>query len=112
MVVQSLATAGTPPTFNNVASTDTFPTQPGYALIVRNTSASSINVTLDTPGNLGSGDAYPQKVVACGAGTGSGNVVPTEVWIPLSADYLDPSTGLGSVAYSATSGVKSALVAL
>lgn len=109
---QSISTAGTPPTFNSVASTDTCNGGQGVCLIVRNTSASSINVTLVTPGNLGTGDAYPDHVVACGAGTGSGNVVPTEVWLPITADYTDPSTGLATINYSATTGIKAAAVNL
>lgn len=109
---QSVSTAGTPPTFASVAASDTAVGGQGACLIVRNTSASSINVTLVTPGNLGTGDAYPDHVVACGAGTGAGNVVPTEVWLPISADYTDPTTGLATVTYSAQTNIKAAVVQL
>lgn len=109
---QSISTAGTPPTFNNVAASDTCSGGQGVCLIVRNTSASSVNVTLVTPGNLATGDAYPDHTVACGAGTGAGNIVPTEVWLPVGADYTDPTTGLVTINYSATAGIKAAVVNL
>jgi hypothetical protein len=112
MVLQSISTAGTPPTFNTVTATDTLPAQVGVTLIVRNTSAAPITVTLITPGNLGTGDAYPDHAVTCGAGTGTGNEVPTEVWLPITPEYVDPSTGLVTVTYSAQTSVKSALVQL
>jgi hypothetical protein len=109
---QGVSNAGTPPVFNNVAASDTAAPAAGATLIVRNTSAVPVNVTLVTPGNLGSGDAYPDHVVACGAGTGAGNIVPTEVWLPLSQDYVDPSTGLATITYDVQTGIKAAVVAL
>lgn len=112
MALQSISTAGTPPTFSTVNASDTLPYGGGYTLVVRNTSASSVTVTLVTPGNLGTGDAYPDHAVTCGAGTGAGNVVPTEVWLPISADYGDPTTGLATVTFSAQTSIKSALVSL
>lgn len=112
IATQSLSTAGTPPTFAAANASDTCNVGEHLCLEVRNVSAASINVTLVTPATLGTGDAYPDKVIACGAGTGAGNIVPTEVRIPLGRDYADPSTGLATVTFSAQTGITRAVVAL
>jgi hypothetical protein len=112
MKVQSVKTDGTPPTFDPVTATDTMPYSPESTLIVRNASPDPVDVTLVTPGNLGTGDQYPDKVVTCDPGSGTTNEVPTEVWIPISKDYVDPGTGQITVNYSAQTDVSSALVAL
>ncbi len=86
--------AGTAPTFAAPLSADTV--EVGTILIVKNASGASINVTLDTPGNLGTGDAYPDKVYAVAAAG--------EKWIPILTDYRQ-ATGLANVAFSATASV-------
>ena len=97
---QSVGTlAGTAPTFAAPLSADTV--EVGTLLIVKNASGASINVTLDTPGNLGTGDAYPDKVYAVPAAG--------ERWIPVLADYRQP-TGLANVAFSATASVTAAAI--
>lgn len=91
--------AGTPPTFAVPSSSDTV--EINTVLIVKNASASSITVTMVTPGTLNTGDAYPDKVYTVAAGA--------ERWIPVLPDYQAPG-GLASVTFSATSGISAAAV--
>lgn len=93
--------AGTPPTFAVPSASDTV--EVGTCLIVKNGSAGSINVTMVTPGTLPTGDAYPDKVYAVGAGA--------ERWIPVLPDY-QAAGGLATVNFSATAGVSAAAVYL
>jgi hypothetical protein len=90
---------GTPPTFAVPSASDT--AEIGTILIVKNGSASSINVTLVTPGTLPTGDAYPDKVIAVPAGG--------ERWIPVLPDYQNPG-GIATVNFSATSGISAAAI--
>lgn len=90
---------GTPPNFGTPAASETV--EVGTILIVKNGSASSINVTLVTPGTLNTGDAYPDKVIAVPAGT--------ERWIPVLPDYQAPG-GLAAVNFSATASVTVAAI--
>jgi hypothetical protein len=94
---------GTAPTFAAAAAGDTAEAGPTDTLIVKNASGGSINVTITTPGTLPSGDAYPDKVYAVAAGG--------ERWIPLIADFKDPSIGgQATITYSATTSVTRAAV--
>jgi len=90
---------GTPPTFGAVAASETV--EVNTLLIVKNASAASINVTLVTPGTLGTGDAYPDKVIAVPAAQ--------ERWIPVLPDYQAPG-GLATVNFSATATVTAAAI--
>lgn len=92
--------AGTPPTFATPSASDTVTL--GSTLIVKNGSGASINVTFTTPGTLPTGDAYPDKVYAVAAGA--------EKWIPVLADYLNTTTLLADVAFSATTSVTVAAI--
>lgn len=94
--------AGTPPTFAAAAAGDTAECAEGMVLIVKNGSGASITATLTTPGNLGTGDAYPDKAYTVAAGT--------EVWIPLLDLYRDPTTRQAAISYSATASVTRAVV--
>lgn len=96
----SPAVAGTPPTYGAAAAGDTV--RPGTTLVVKNGSASSITATLVTPGNLRTGDAYPDKQYTVAAGA--------EAWIPVLSDYADPTDGLARVNWSATTSVTRAAV--
>lgn len=89
---------GTAPTFAAPVASDTAPV--GTVLIVKNGSASSINVTLATPGTLATGDDYPDKVYAVAAGA--------ERWIPVLGLYRDPVTNLAAVTFSAVTSVTAA----
>jgi hypothetical protein len=110
--VYSPSTDGAPPTPGAAAAGDTARCGNHSFLLVRNTSAASVDVTIVTPATLPTGDAYPDKVVSVGAGTGTGNIVPTEAWIPLIADYADPNTGVAAVNYSDPTGLTRVVVRL
>lgn len=86
--------AGTPPTFATPAASET--AQVGSTLIVKNASAGSITVTMVTPGNLPTGDAYPDRAYTVAAGA--------EAWIPVLSEYRN-TAGVASVTFSATASV-------
>jgi hypothetical protein len=95
---------GAAPTFAAAAAADTAECDPSNTLIVKNASGSPINVTVSTPGNLGTGDAYPDKVYSVPATNG-------ERWIPLIDAFRDPAlNGQAAIAYSATASVTRAVV--
>lgn len=91
--------AGTPPTYAAPAASDTV--QIGSTLIVKNGSAAPITVTLVTPGNLTTGDAYPDKAYTVAAGG--------EAWIPVLKDYRN-AAGVAAVTFSATASVTAAAI--
>jgi hypothetical protein len=95
--------AGTAPSFTAAASGDTARCGSGYWLVAKNTNVASRTVTVVVPGNLATGDAYPDKVYTLAADTG-------EVWVPLLREYADPSDGLAHLTWSATAGVTRAVV--
>lgn len=99
----SPSVAGGAPNYTAAAAGDTAPVGPGLVLIVKNASGSSVTVTLATPATLPTGDAYPDKVYTVAATTG-------EQWIPLIADYRDPTDGSAHISYSATTSVTRAVV--
>lgn len=86
--------AGTAPTYVTPASSETV--QVGSTLIVKNGAGAGITVTLVTPGNLSTGDAYPDKAYTVGAGA--------EAWIPVLPDYRN-TAGVAAVTFSATTSV-------
>ena len=88
--------------FGAAASGDTAQCGDGYVLWVKNGDASAKTVTLVVPGNLPTGDAYPDKQYTIPAG---------EMWpLPLLGIYADPSDGLAHITYSATTSVTRAVV--
>ncbi|MEV7472228.1 hypothetical protein AB0N33_00760 [Pseudarthrobacter oxydans] len=86
--------AGTPPTFAVPAASETV--QVGSTLIVKNASAGAVTVTMVTPGNLPTGDAYPDRVYTVAAGA--------EAWIPVLSEYRN-TAGVAAVTFSATASV-------
>ena len=95
--------SGTAPTFAAAASGDTAKCGSGYWLIAKNTDVASRTITVTVPGNLATGDAYPDKVYTLAANTG-------EQWIPLLREYADATDGEAHLTYSATAGVTRAVV--
>lgn len=91
--------AGTPPTFTAPAASDTV--QVGSTLVVKNASAAAITVTLVTPGNLPTGDAYPDRAYTVAAGA--------EAWIPVLSEYRN-TAGVAAVTFSATASVTAASI--
>ncbi len=100
----SVVVAGTAPTFAAAASGDTARVGAGLVLVVKNGDASSKTVTITVPGNLPTGDAYPDKAYTVNAGA--------EAWIPLLEQYADPTAGTAAIAYSATTSVTRAVIKL
>jgi hypothetical protein len=100
MQLQTVKRAGTKPTFAKPTSSDTAPV--GSALIVKNDSAGSIDVTLITEGVLPTGDDYPDKVYTVAAAG--------EVWIPVLREYQPAAGGDAAVTFSATTSVTAACV--
>ena len=86
--------AGTAPVFAAPSASDTV--QVGSILIVKNGSGAGITVTLATPGNLGTGDAYPDKAYTVAAGA--------EAWIPVLKDYKN-AAGVAAVTFSSVTSV-------
>lgn len=86
--------AGTAPVFAAPSASDTV--QVGSILIVKNGSGAPITVTLVTPGNLGTGDTYPDKAYTVGAGA--------ESWIPVLKDYKN-AAGVAAVTFSSVASV-------
>lgn len=94
---------GAAPAFAAAAAGDTAEVDPTNTLIVKNGSGASVTVTIATPGNLITGDAYPDKAYAVAAGA--------ERWIPLASVFADPAiNGQAGVSYSATPSVTRAVV--
>jgi hypothetical protein len=93
---QTLSVAtGAAPTFTAATVSDTMG-RDGSTLfaVYRSVHASSHTVTVVTPGNDPFGVAFADKAYTLGAGTGAGNIVPTDIWIPLIKEFQDPITGL------------------
>lgn len=72
-------------------------------LEVKNTAGASMTVTMVAPGNLATGDAYPDKVYTVPATTG-------HVRIPLLAAYANATDGMAYITYSTTTSVTRAVV--
>lgn len=101
MLAQRITISATPPTFAAPAASDTAPI--GSTLIVKNASAGVVTVTLVTPGNLPTGDAYPDKAYTVAAGA--------EAWIPVLELYSPGGLFAGApVTFSATASVTAAAI--
>ncbi|MFH8369195.1 hypothetical protein [Streptomyces sp. NPDC018031] len=101
---QSVAVSGTQPTYAAAgASGDTAPVGDRLVLHVVNGSASTVTVTVATPGTVG-GLAIADAAQAVPAGGGA--------FIPLSTVYRDPVTGRAAVTYSAATDVDVAVLHL
>lgn len=102
ITTHTIDTDGTAPTFGAAASGDTAETGPRVFLVVKNTDAATVDVTIASQITLASGDAYPAKVYTVAATTG-------ENWIPLIADYGNDSKE-AEISYEATANVTRAVV--
>lgn len=98
IAVFTVTVAGGAPTLGNAASGDTAKVGPGYVLYAKNSNGATRTITIAYPGNLPSGDAIPDKVYTLAATTG-------EQWIPLLAEYADPTSGQAAITWEATAGV-------
>lgn len=99
---QRLSTAGTAPTYAAAsAGGDTAPIGSGLVLHVMNGSASSVTVTVATPGTL-DGLAIADVALAIPAGDSG--------FVPLANVFRDPVTGRAAITYSATTTVEVAVL--
>lgn len=92
----------TGPTMNAAAAGDQINNALGGVLIIR-TGGTGTTVTIDTPGTLPNGDAYPQKTITLGTNA--------ERWIYLGPEYIDAS-GYANLSWSSTTTVTWACVSL
>lgn len=95
--VYTPSAAGTPPNPTAAANGDTAPIGKGYTLYVKNGDSASHTVTMIAPGVLGTGAAYPDPPFVIAAGSSA--------WIPLIADFRDPSDGQAHLTYDAVTGM-------
>lgn len=104
MLAQKIAQAGTAPAFAAPLATDTAPY--GSVLVVKNASAAAVTVTLVTPGNLPTGDTYPDKAYTVAAGA--------ELWVRLDqAAYRSVvDSAVVDVTFSAVASVTAAAIEL
>lgn len=95
--------SGAAPAFAAAAAGDTAECDSANTLIVKNGSGAGITVTVATPGNLATGDPYPDKSYTIAAAA--------EAWIPLIEAFRDPAAqGQAVISYSATASVTRAVV--
>lgn len=105
LTTQPVTVAGlTPALVAAAVGGDTAKPGPNTFLVVKNTDATSKTVTLATPGNLATGDAYPEKAYTVVNGT--------EKWVPLLPLYRDKTDGLAHITYSNITGVTVAVVSI
>jgi hypothetical protein len=103
---------GAGPTFTAATVSDTM--APGNIVWAeyRNTDVNPKTITVVTPGNDAFGVAVPDKAYTLAAGTGAGNIVPSEIRIPLIKEMQDPTTGLVTINVSGTGGVTGVTMAV
>lgn len=89
------ATGADGPTYVAAAASDQIVSAQGGILIVK-TGGTGTTVTIDTPGSLPNGDAYPQKAITLGT--------TAERWIYLGAEYID-ANGMANLSWSSTATV-------
>jgi hypothetical protein len=105
LTAQTLGYAGTLPTLSAVNSSDTFAPNDRQFLWVKNTNASTRDITIVTTQTGVGGQAVADVTVTIAATTGE-EMIAT---FPASK-FADPATGLATVSYTATAGVTAALV--
>lgn len=108
---QTLSVAtGAGPTFTAATASDTMLPEAHVWVEYRSVHSAATTVTVVTPGNDPYGVAVPDKAYTLAAGGGAGNIVPSELRIPLIKDMQDPSTGLATITTSQQTGVTMAVV--
>jgi len=109
---QTLAVStGAGPTFAAATASDTVAPGNNVWAEYRNTDSVSKTITVVTPGNDPFGVAFADKAYTLAAGGGAGNIVPSEIRIPLIKEFQDPTTGLVTITTGvAVTGVTMAVV--
>lgn len=101
---------GAGPTFTAATASDTVAPAPNVWVEYRSVHSAATTVTVITPGNDAFGVAIPDKAYTLAAGGGAGNIVPSEVRIPLIKEMQDPTTGLVTITTSQQTAVTMAVV--
>lgn len=105
-------TTGAGPTFTSATASDTM--QPGNNVWAEyrsvHSAATTLTVVMPTALTLETGVDYPDKVYTLAAGGGAGNIVPSEIRIPLIKIFQDGSTGLVTITTSQQTAVTMAVV--
>lgn len=76
------------------------------------TNAKTITVVMPVALTLETGADYPDKVYTLAAGGGAGNIVPSEIRIPLIKVFQDGVTGVATVTVTGTGGVTGVTMAV
>jgi hypothetical protein len=74
---------GAGPTFTAATASDTMAPANNVWVEYRSTHSAATTVTVITPGNDPFGVAFADKAYTLAAGSGAGNIVPSEIRIPL-----------------------------
>lgn len=106
---QTLSVAtGAGPTFTAATASDTMAPGPGVWVEYRSVHSAATAVTVITPGNDPFGVAHEDKEYTLAAGGGAGNIVPSEIRIPLIKEMQ--SGGLVTITTDQQVGVTMAVV--
>jgi hypothetical protein len=102
---------GAAPTFAAATVSDTMAPAPNVFAVYRSVHSASHTVTVVTPGTDAFGVAHEDKAYTLAAGGGAGNIVPSEIWIPLIKEMQDPTTRVVTILVdSSATGVTLAVV--
>jgi hypothetical protein len=101
---------GAGPTFSAATASDTAAPGPNIWAEYRSVHSAATTLTVVTPGNDPFGQAYPDKTYTLAAGGGAGNIVPSEIRIPLIKEMQDPTTGVVTITTSQQTAVTMAIV--
>ena len=95
-------TAGAGPTFAAAAASDTMAVGERVWVEYRSThsAATTLTVVMPTAATLETGVDYPDKTYTLAAGGGAGNIVPSEIRIPLLKIFQDCTTGVATITTS------------
>lgn len=99
---------GAGPTFTAATASDTMAPGPNVWVEYRSVHSAATTLTLITPGNDPFGQAYVDKEYTLAAGGGAGNIVPSEIRIPLTKDMQ--ADGVVTITTSQQAGVTVAVV--
>lgn len=106
---QTLSVAsGAGPTFTAATASDTMAPAPNVWVEYRSVHSAATTVTVVTPGNDAFGVAIPDKAYTLAAGGGAGNIVPSEIRIPLIKEMQ--ADGVVTITTSQQTGVTLAVV--
>jgi hypothetical protein len=101
---------GAGPTFAAATASDTVAPAPNVWVEYRSVHSAATTVIVVTPGTDAFGVAHEDKSYTLAAGGGAGNIVPSEIRIPLIKEMQDPTTRVVTITTSQQVGVTMAVV--